>query len=146
MYDRVLVATDGSETAESAIDHAVAVADAFDADLHAIAVVETRTDYDNAIVDPETVRENLRADARSALEAAGDRAAAAGLDAETALAEGAPAAEILDYARQQGVDLILLGAVGRSELQNILLGSTVERVIRESAIPVTVVGRGPGSS
>lgn len=142
MYERVLVATDGSESAEAATDHAIAVAEAFDADLHAVAVVETRTGYDNAIVDPDTVRENLRADADAALQAVTERAEAAGMPVETARREGVPAEEIQAHAAERDVDLLLLGAVGRSGFQDLLLGSTVERVIRQSPIPVTVVGTG----
>ncbi|MBS0262220.1 MAG: Flp pilus assembly complex ATPase component TadA [Planctomycetes bacterium] len=54
---------------------------------------------------------------------------------------GRPAHEILQYAREAGIDLIVMGSHGRSGLAHLLLGSIAETVIRESACPVTVVPR-----
>jgi nucleotide-binding universal stress UspA family protein len=140
MYDHILVATDGSENAADAIDEAVALADATGATLHGVYVIETRTAYDNAIVDPEEVERTLREDGEEALARLDERAAEAGIEAETTIREGVPHEEILDYAADCGVDLVVIGATGRSAFKTVLLGSTAERVLRQAAVPVLVVG------
>lgn len=137
MYDRILVATDGSDAARRATDHAVELSRRYDATLHAVYVVESRLGYDNAIVDPATVRANLRADGEEALtdveHAAGDQSVV------TAIREGVPHEELLAYADDAGIDLVVLGTTGRSALKSVLLGSTAERLVREGEVPVLLV-------
>lgn len=137
MYDRILVATDGSAAAQRAAAHAVELARRYDATLHAVYVVESRLGYDNAIVDPETVRENLRADGEAALAAV--EAAADGRDVITAIREGVPHEELLRYVDEEAIDLVALGATGRSSFKTVLLGSTAERLARASVVPVLLV-------
>ncbi|MFB6171055.1 MAG: universal stress protein [Haloarculaceae archaeon] len=141
MYEHVLVPTDGSDHANRAVEHAVAIASRFDATLHGLYVVETRTAYDNAIVDPEEVKQTLREEGEAALAALRDRATSAGLDVETALRKGAPPAEIVAYAREHGVDLVVMGSRGRSSFKERLLGSATEALLQAEDLPVLVVGR-----
>lgn len=137
MYDRILVATDGSDAARRATDHAVELARRYEATLHAVYVVESRLGYDNAIVDPETVRANLRADGEAALtdveHAAGECAVV------TAIREGVPHEELLAYVDREEIDLVVLGTTGRSAFKTVLLGSTAERLARAGAVPVLLV-------
>ena len=142
MYETILLATDASEDSRAAVDHAVTLARASGATLHAVSVVETRTAYDNAIVEPETVRESLRADARDAVEAAREAAERAGVDCETAVEEGPPPDRLLEAAARIGADLVVVGATGRSPFKRLLLGSTSERLLTESPVPVAVIGAG----
>ena len=146
MYDRILVATDGSETAGDAATHAAALAREHGADLHAAYVVETRTGYDNAIVDPGTVRRALREEGETALAAV--ESAAGDYPVETALLEGVPHEELLEYVADEGIDLVVVGAVGRSAFENVLLGSVTDTLVRSAAVPVLVVGGGvpPGEN
>ena len=146
MYSSLLVATDGSSDAEAALDHAVGLAAATGATLHVVSVVETRTAYDNAIVDPEEVRENLRADAAAALERASERAEAAGVACHTTVAEGPPPERILAAAADAAADAIVLGATGRSGFKRLVLGGTTERLLESASVPVVVVGDGRESS
>ena len=142
MYDTILLATDGSEDSSAALEHAVTLAAGAGATLQAVSVVETRTAYDNAIVDPEEVRENLRADAREALSAVEEAAAAAGVDCETTVEEGPPPERLLSAVERTGADVVVLGATGRSGFKRLVLGSTTERLLAESPVPVVVVGDG----
>ncbi|ELY74462.1 universal stress protein [Natrinema pallidum] len=143
MYDSVLVATDGSEAAATAVEHAIALADRFDAPLYGIAVIDERTAYDTGIVDPDEVRQHLeeRAAARlAALESAATAADAADVAVETAVRSGVPHEEILEYAGEREASTIVLGSRGRSSFKGALLGSTVDRVVRIADRPVLVVG------
>lgn len=140
MYDSFLVATDGSDDASVAVEHAVALADRLEVPLYGVAVVETRREYDNAIVDPETVEKRLRERAASTLEEIETRAEAADVPLETAIRTGVPHEEIIAYGEDHDVGAIVVGARGRSSFRRTLLGSTVDAVVRLSPIPVLVVG------
>ncbi|QCC57735.1 universal stress protein [Natrinema thermotolerans] len=142
MYDSILVATDGSEAAATAVDHAVALADRFDAALFGVAVVDERTDYDTGIVDPGEARQHLEERAAGWLTDLETRAREDGIEAETAVRSGVPHEEILAYADEVGADPIVVGSRGRSSFKGALLGSTVDRVVRTTARSVLVVGGG----
>jgi nucleotide-binding universal stress UspA family protein len=145
MYDRILVATDGSPTADRAATHAVALARQSGADLHAVYVIETRTAYDNAIVDPETVRENFRTEGEAALDVVEERGGS-GVAVTTAIREGVPHEELLAYVDEHDIDLVVMGSKGGSAFKTVLLGSVTEAVLDAEAVPVLVVddpdGRG----
>jgi nucleotide-binding universal stress UspA family protein len=137
MYERILVPTDGSDDAARAADHAVAIAGRFGATLYGLSVVETRTGYDNAL-DAGEVERALHEDSEAALADLRDRADAAGVDCETELREGVPPEEILAFARERDVDLVVMGAHGSSAFREVLLGSATEYVLREGDVPVLV--------
>jgi nucleotide-binding universal stress UspA family protein len=139
MYDQILVAVDGSDHANTAVTHAIELADRYDAELHGLYVIETRTAYDNAIIDPDERREALREDGETELAAVREQADAAGVPVETAIEEGAPTEEILAYIDEQEIDAVCMGERGRSDFKTVLLGSATETVIHETDIPVVVV-------
>lgn len=139
MYDQILVAVDGSEHASTAVTHAVDIADRYDATLHALFVIETRTAYDNAIIDPDEIREALHEDGERELDAVRERADAAGVQCQTAIEEGVPPEEILAYVDGNDIDMVCMGERGQSDFKTVLLGSATETVIHESDIPVVVV-------
>jgi nucleotide-binding universal stress UspA family protein len=139
MHERILLATDGSDHATTAARHAIDVADKYDATLHAIYVIETRTAYDNAIVDPDEVRANLRSIGEESLAEISGLAADAGVQIETAIEEGVPGEEILAYVDAEDIDWVFIGERGHSDFKTVLLGSTSERVLHGTSVPVTVV-------
>lgn len=144
MYETVLLATDGSDAADRATERAIDLAATYGGRLHALYVVETRTAYDNAIVDPEEVEANLRAEGGRILDDVAARADETGVDAETAIEDGVPADTIETYAQAHGADVIVLGRRGRSGLRRALLGSTTDALVRTSPVPVLVVGDDAG--
>ena len=139
MYDRLLLATDGSERAGQAARHAVALASSTGATLHVLFVVETRTAYDSAIVDADEMHENLRAVGTEALSEAERLAAEADVACETAVEEGVPAERIEAYVRRNDIDLVVVGEHGHAAFRTVLLGSTAEAVVHAVDVPVTVV-------
>jgi nucleotide-binding universal stress UspA family protein len=139
MYRNILLGTDGSDHARTAAGHAIAAADCFDCTLHALYVIETRTAYDNAIVDRETVTANLREEGTAALEAVAERAESEGVETVTSIEEGIPAEQLCSYIEREGIDMVYLGERGQSEFKTVLLGSTSETVIHETEIPVVVL-------
>ena len=140
MYDTILFATDGSEDAETALEHALELAASTGATLHVVSVVETRTAYDNAIIDPEEVRANLRADAEAAVERAAEAAAEAGVECHTDVLEGPPHERVLESIEAFEADAVVVGATGRSGFKRLVLGSTAERLLEAAPVPVVVIG------
>lgn len=139
MYDQILVAVDGSEHASTAVTHAIGLADRYEAALHALYVIETRTAYDNAIINPEQRREVLREEGERELAKVRDRAEQQGIEVQTAIEEGAPPAEILAYTDDNDIDAVCMGERGQSDFKTVLLGSATETVIHETDIPVVVI-------
>jgi len=136
MFDAVLIATDGSRSVERAVSVAVDLADRFDADVHALYVV----DSDEVDASPESVRESYR----EGLADRGELAVAAisertGGAATTEVREGRPAPEIAEYAREVGADVVALGTRGRHGENRLLLGSVAEAVVRTCPVPVLTV-------
>ncbi|AFZ73095.1 universal stress protein [Natronobacterium gregoryi] len=136
MFDTVVVATDGSESVKRAVDVAVDLAARFDADVHALSVV----DASEVDASPEQLQDELR----TALETTADAALATVEDrtdraVTTAVREGRPAAEIGEYVREVDADVVATGTRGRHGENRLLLGSVAERVVRTSPVPVLTV-------
>ena len=131
MFDTVVVATDGSQSAARAVEVAFDLAGRFGAEVHALYVVES-ADSDDDI-------ERLQ----SALEEADDATKrvreASGREIVTAVREGQPASEIRAYAREHDADLVATGTRGRHGKHRFVLGSVAEAVVRECPTPVLTV-------
>lgn len=141
--DRILVATDFSETAAAALDWAAALAAQQGARLelvHAITLPPTLPE-----MVPQTGPDfalELQKAARLKLDeaAAGVRDQVPELD--TLLSPGTPSRVILDRAEECNAELIVVGTRGLSGLRHILLGSTAERVVQHARCPVLCVHPG----
>ncbi|SIR76061.1 universal stress protein [Natronorubrum thiooxidans] len=131
MYDTILVATDGSDSANRAVDQALDLASTFDADLHGISVVDTRRYGDSMLSDSDSVISDLKARAEEILTDVGIRA---DVDVTTTVRRGRPHEEIGSYADSIDADLIVLGNRGLGGSGEI--GSTAERVVRYLDRPV----------
>lgn len=137
-YEDVLVATDGSEAATAAADRAVAFAEALDATLHAVSVVD-----DDALgldVRSESAGQQLEAAADEAVGSVADHADEAGVaDVVEHVRRGDVDDEILAAVDETGADVVMVGTSGRDAVDRVLLGSVAERVVRASPVPVITV-------
>lgn len=131
MYETILVATDGSSAAKRAVDDAIDLASTFDAELHAISVVNTSRYGDSMLSGTEGIIDDLRERAETVLEEVKTRADG---DVTTELRRGRPHEEIGEYAATIDADLIVLGNRGLGAGDQI--GSTAERVVRYVDRPV----------
>lgn len=138
MYDGVLVPTDGSTATEGAIEHAIDLANRYDATLHALYVVDAGT-YSSLEVAADAVADELRSEGTAAVEAVADRAEGAGVAVETAVETGVVHQSIVDYVDREGIDLVVMGTHGRTGVGRFLLGSVAEKVIRTAEAPVMTV-------
>ena len=135
---RILVATDFSHTADSALQWAAAIAEEHGGSLtllHALPLHGPPADF---LPSPPEVEEHLRGAAVERLGAlAGE--ITPDLPVETRLEIGLPSQTIVDVAASIEADLVVVGSRGLSDLAHVLLGSTAERVVQRSASPVLVV-------
>ena len=139
--EKILVPTDFSECSDAALKYAKAFAEAFGASLHLLHVVQdpyTQSWAAEAI--PAPLGEMLAQwedQARRRLLAV--LPAEAHANAVIATAVGSPYPEIVRYASEQAIDLIVIGTHGRGSLGHMLLGSVAERVVRKAPCPVLTV-------
>lgn len=134
MYDTILLPTDGSVGAEAAIDHALHLADQNDATVHAVHVVAV-TDYG----DLTEVDEDEEKRAFDVLDPVLEAVEEAGIEVVEEVLEGTPNERLVEYADHEDVDMIVMGTHGKSGVSRVLLGSTAEKVVRNSPVPVLTV-------
>jgi nucleotide-binding universal stress UspA family protein len=147
MYDNILVPTDGSDTAESAVDHAIDIAEKYDATVHALYVVDIdATNYSLGTEQIDRIRRGdidemteVKAEADEATGYVVDRAAEHGLAVEEHVTAGQPARAIRKFVEDSEIDLVVMGSHGRSGLSRVVLGSVAEKVLRRTRLPVLVV-------
>ncbi|WP_380676021.1 universal stress protein [Salinigranum sp. GCM10025319] len=140
MYDDILVPTDGSAGTDEALTHALDIAGQRGSRVHALSVVDRRIYLSAERDQQDAILESLNDSAEEAVAAVRDRAADAGVETVTAVRDGVPHSEILDYADEEGVDLIVIGTHGRTGRDKIVnMGSVTERVVENAGQPVLVV-------
>ena len=140
----ILVATDFSEASDAALTYGRTLARAFGATLHGLHVVDPM--YLNALGAEAYVSMTSDLD-EQAEESARTRLNALLLDSDGSgpatrsalLRSSAPAPAITQYAKDEGIDLIVMGTSGRSGVAHLLLGSVAERVVRTAPCPVLTV-------
>ncbi|WP_049987060.1 universal stress protein [Halobellus rufus] len=140
MYDDVLVPTDGSDGTMQALEHALDIASTRDATIHALSVMDRRLYLAAGDDQKAELKETMEADAQSAVERVAEAADEAGVDFTTTVRDGIPYREILEYAEDNGIDLIVMGTHGRSGKDKLAnLGSVTERVVENTDKPILVV-------
>ena len=134
---QILVATDFSEISGTAIRCAVELAKRFDAELVGCHVLETHSMLPDIAEAGETANVDVQAsNARETLE---KLLKEAGADRFRVLIEkGYANKEVVRAARNEGIEMIVVGTHGRGGLAHALLGSTAEYVVRHAECPVMV--------
>ena len=148
--DRLLVPTDGSDSADAATSHAVALASVYDATVHVLNVVDLQAAGGPFVAGglDATFLDRLEADGQETVDAVAADIAAAAPDVDmvttverTASFDGA-AAGIEEYVDTNDIDLVVMGSHGRSNLRRQLLGSVASGVLRTVDVPVVVAKQG----
>jgi nucleotide-binding universal stress UspA family protein len=137
-FTDVLVAVDGSEGGEKALDCALSICQALGARMTALAVEGKLPAYAASLGEVDEVKREKDDFFHDVLAAVGEQAAARGVEASTDLVPGHAAEVIIHYARAHGHDLIVLGHRGHF-LGDYLLASTADRVAHHAHCPVMVV-------
>jgi nucleotide-binding universal stress UspA family protein len=139
MYDTVVVATDGSTSVERAVTVAADLARRFEAELHAVYVLDRRSYQDAPDEMQSEVRGSLERRGEEALEGLEERIGNGSVT--TAIREGRPPEEIVGYAREVDADVVATGTRGRHGEGRFILGSVAEEVVRMAPMPVLTVRR-----
>ena len=153
MVKKILVATDGSPRSEKAADTAIMLAQSCGAELHVVSVLNTGSPRSALDIDLDTNEElkeydTARAEAievdrmkpeQQFVSRITDKASGAGLETNGFVRQGNPAEEILNAAKENACDLIVVGTHGRGPIATALMGSVATKIIQGCATPVLVV-------
>lgn len=138
VYQRILLPTDGSIGAEHAAPHAFTLAEAYDAAIHILSVVDLTglgPDVRTALL-----IEQHEESAQTAVDALVAQAKEHGIaDVTGTVMTGTPHQAILDYVDTHDIDVLVMSTHGRSGLDRYLLGSVTEKICRTAPIPVLTV-------
>lgn len=137
---KILTPIDFSDASKKALKYAVAFAQQFKASVHLLHVVEFATvGSEFGAVELSRIVEDLEQNAEQQLALWIKEEIKGQVPGESLIRTGRPYAEIITCAQELGIDLIILASHGHSSLAHVLLGSTVERVVRQGLCPVLVV-------
>jgi nucleotide-binding universal stress UspA family protein len=141
-FRRVLLPTALTSASDNAFTYALGLARRFRAKLYVIHVVDTGHDAAGFYV-PHLSFEKLHGELREGAEAALRRFSSKRLRgyklSETAVLEGEPYKQIVKFANDNKIDLVVMGSFGRVGVDRFIFGSTTERVMRKVKCPVMVV-------
>ncbi|MFZ0682925.1 MAG: universal stress protein [Candidatus Cybelea sp.] len=143
MFKHILVALDGSECSHKALDMAVRLAKEQGARCTVCNVVDVvRAAASMTFATGDLVTQwiaTLNEDARRIESEAIAKYADSGVVIETKVLEGYPSSSLLDVAKKENADLIVMGSHGRTGLKRLWLGSVAESVVQEATIPILIV-------
>ena len=143
MFDKIMIATDGSEHSKNAAEMGIEIARLSGGEISVVYVADTgrlsHLPEDMALV---SIRELMLDEGREATDHIGEMAEKAGVTCTKAVVEGNVGEELHRFADESGADVVVIGSCGRTGLEKFLLGSVAEKVVRGSKVPVlTVPGR-----
>jgi nucleotide-binding universal stress UspA family protein len=138
LFTKILVATDGSDRNRAAVNEALRIGKACGAPVHAVYIID-RSTFESSADGGVTGDAWALVQSEAAAALAHVRSLGAGVSVETVILEGKPAAEIVRYAGDQKIDLIVIGTQGKQGIARFLLGSVAESVIRSTPCRVLVV-------
>ena len=139
---KILFPTDFTEGALAALPHAVDLAKSYKAKLCLLNVIydmSTSTGLHIPHISFDALYDEMEKSAKKELENFGGEVREGLTDVEYSVVRGVPYEEILKFAAEQGVDLIVMGTHGRSGIDRVIFGSTTEKVVRNSDCPVLTV-------
>ncbi len=141
MFKKILYPVDFSDYAEEILDYAVAIATRFEAELHLIHVIPNLnyfTPYESFLT-PENmvaIERNIEGEVERDFDKLTKKLA---MPVVKVVKTGVTFVEIIDYIKEAGIDLVVMGTHGRSGIEHILIGSVAEKVVRKAPCPVLTV-------
>jgi len=139
-FRKIMVATDGSICSRIAANYAIELARLSGGTVYAVYVVST--DYFSSMAvdfDWERMNEALKKEGHSAVSYVKRAGELENVDVEPILLEGHPADELIRYAEENEMDVVVMGTLGKTGLDRLLLGSVAEKVVRHCKVPVMII-------
>lgn len=138
-FNVIVVTTDLSDYSLRALPYAVGLAERFDATLKILCINEPTVPVADAAwgaFDVRAADNSLLAEARKSLAKIVEEQIPRGVDVEGTVIEGNAVEAIIEFARDQNADLLVMCTHGRTGLSHVLMGSTAESVVRRAPCPV----------
>lgn len=141
MFKKVLYPIDFSEYTEEITSYAVSIAKKYDSELHLLHVIPNLnyfTPYESFLT-PENlvaIERNIEKEIEKDFDKVVKKI---DIPAKRIIRTGVTFVEIIDYIKEEGIDLVVMGTHGRSGIEHILIGSVAEKVVRKSPCPVLTV-------
>ena len=137
---KILIPTDGSEHSVRAAEYGLTVAKTVGAQILVVYIVdEVVLDQIGKITEREVAERELKEDGKGYVDYVLGLAEKQGVAASSVMSQGRPFERIVHFAKDENVDLIVMGTYGRRGAERILIGSVAERVIEYASCPVLVL-------
>jgi nucleotide-binding universal stress UspA family protein len=137
MYEHMLIPYDGTDESEKGARHGLKLAAELGSTVHGLYVIDLPGAPRALSIrdDEESMREEYRAYGEEVLAELGEMAADHGVDYVSEMRSGSPSESIVEFADEEGMDVIVMGSAFRGRLGNIL-GGTTNRVFQSADVPV----------
>jgi len=141
MFKKILCPVDFSEFTKDVIAYAADISKQYGAELHVLHVIPNLTYFtpyesfltpENLVAIEKNIQDEVDRDFGKILKNVD-------IDVKKAVRTGVAFVEIIDYAKAEGIDLIVMGTHGRSGIEHILIGNVAEKVVRKSPCPVMTI-------
>jgi nucleotide-binding universal stress UspA family protein len=149
MFERILIATDGSKFGEKAAKVGIELAKLSGGKVIIVYVADINKYTSSAgLISPfggvspdaiDVVVESIREAGEKATLHVSDLARASDVTSDRLIVEGNPPSEILRIAEDDKIDVIVMGSIGKTGLEKFLMGSVAEKVVHDSKLPVLIV-------
>jgi nucleotide-binding universal stress UspA family protein len=148
IFRNIMIATDGSECSKKVVDKGIEFARFSGGTVCAVYVVSTAYisamdgSYSSSIdMFPyfEAMHDALKKQGQQAIDYVKELGAKKSVNVESVLLEGNPSEELIRYAEKEKMDIVIMGTIGKTGLDRMLLGSVAGNVVRHSKVPVMVV-------
>ena len=145
-YKKIMIATDGSDCSRLATDKGIELARLSGGTVYAVHVISTAylfpmDGYYFMGMNPywESIHEALKKQGQQAVDYIKGLGEIKGIKVESILLEGNPSEELIRYADEEKMDIVIMGTLGKTGLDRILIGSVAGTLVRHSKVPVMVV-------
>jgi len=144
MIKKIMIATDGSDTGKKAAMIGIDIARRANGSITAVYVMETLRlahlpGYATMPGLKEKILELMQEEGQQATQFVEDHAQMSEVPCHKIVAQGNPSEELLKVSQKLGMDLLIMGSLGRTGMEKILLGNVAEKVVLQSTIPVLLI-------
>ena len=145
MFNKIMVATDLSERSMQALRFAVDLALKYDAEIMLLHVISDFMSKEEMVMlrvsvhNFEDIQKQLAISAKEIMETELQRIGASGIKHKLVLREGNPFKEIIHTSEEIGADLLVITTNGRTGINEKLMGSTAEHIVRHCKVPMLIV-------
>ena len=149
-YKKIMIATDGSDCSNLATDKGIELARLTGGTVYAVYVMSTAYSFDidggafsSVGTNPywTSIRKALKNQGQQAVDYIKNLGEAKGINVQSILLEGNPSEELIRYANEEKMDIVIMGTHGKIGVNRMLMDSVAGNLVRHSKVPVMVVGK-----